>query len=75
MLFRSGRIIAVLADGDFNFKGLLPYVHGEHVAKFRLGRFGAPKFPPSGTFDVYLSVGDADGTPVYELPIGGGDGL
>ena len=44
-----------------------------HTAKFRLGRFGAPKFP-SGTFDVYLSVGEADGTPVYELPINGDDG-
>ena len=37
------------------------------------GCFGAPKFP-SGTFDVSASVGDADGTSVYELPIGGSDG-
>jgi hypothetical protein len=37
------------------------------------GCFGAPKFP-SGTFDIYASVGDADGTSVYELPIGGSDG-
>ena len=75
----KGRIIAVLADGDFSLKGLLPAMDGQrgiasHTAKFRLGRFGAPKFPSPGTFDVYLSVGEADGTPVYELPIGGGDG-
>ena len=38
------------------------------------GSFGAPKFHASGTFEVYLSVGEADGTPVYELPIGDDDG-
>ena len=69
----KGRIIAVLADGDFSLKGLLPGAPMSHVARFRLGRFDAPKFP-SGTFDVYLSVGEADGTPVYELPIGDSDG-
>ena len=76
----KGRILAVLADGDFNLKGLLPCADAQqrvppvsHVAKFRLGRFDAPRFP-SGTFDVFLSVGKRDGTPVYELPLGGGDG-
>ena len=76
----KGRILAVLADSGFNLKGLLPESDAtkrvppvSHTAKFRLGRFGAPTFP-SGTFDVYLSVGEADGTPVYELPIGDSDG-
>ena len=76
----KGRILAVLADDGFNLKGLLPVADGtepvppaSHTAKFRLGRFGAPKFP-SGMFEVYLSVGEADGTPVYELPIGDSDG-
>ena len=70
----KSRIIAVLADDGFNLKGLMPDASKEHAAKFRLGRFDAPKFPASGTFDLYLSVGKADGTPVYELPIGGDDG-
>ena len=70
----KGRILAVLADSGFNLKGLLPDVLKEHVARFRLGRFGAPTFPASGTFEVYLSVGEADGTPVYELPLGDSDG-
>lgn len=70
----KGRVIAVLADGDLSLKGLMPDVSTEHSAKFRLGRFGAPTFPASGTFDVYVSVGECDGTPVYELPLGGGDG-
>lgn len=76
----KGRILAVLADDGMNLKGLPPADAGEgasatasHTAKFRLGRFGAPTFT-SGTFDVYLSVGKSDGTPVYELPIGGDDG-
>ena len=75
----KGRIMAVLADGDFNLKTLMPAARGDkpavgrHVAEFRLGRFGAPTFP-QGKFDVFLSVGERDGTPVYELPLGGCDG-
>ena len=69
----KGRIIAVLADDGCNLKGLLPNDTKSHTAKFRLGRFGAPTFPASGSFGVYLSVGEADGTPVYELPISGDD--
>jgi len=68
----NGRILAVLADGGFTLKGLLPDTPASHTAQFRLGRFGAPKLP-AGTFDVFLSVGESDGTPVYELPLPGGD--
>ena len=69
----NGRILAVLADGGFTLKGLLPDTPASHTARFRLGRFGAPKLP-AGTFDVFLSVGESDGTPVYELPLPDGDG-
>lgn len=69
----KGRILAVLADGDCNLKGLLPKAVKSHAAKFRLGRFGAPTFP-SGKYDVFISVGKIDGTPVYELPMNGSDG-
>ena len=39
-------------------------------------RLGADNYPvtPCGTFDVYLSVGRVDGTPVYELPLADSDG-
>ncbi len=67
----KGRILAVLADGDFNLRGMVG--DAGHTATFRLGRFDAPVFP-SGEFDVFLSVGTRDGTPVYELPLDGGDG-
>ena len=69
----KGRILAVLADSGFTLKGLLPNTPASHTAKFRLGRFGAPKLP-AGNFDVFLSVGESDGTPVYELPLPDGDG-
>lgn len=32
------------------------------------------KDPKNGDFDVYLSVGEADGTPVYALPLADDDG-
>lgn len=69
----KGRILAVLADDGFSLKGMLPDAPAAHTAKFRLGRFDAPKLP-EGTFDVFLSVGEADGTPIYELPLGEDDG-
>lgn len=73
-----GRIVAVLADVDFNLKTLAPGAPGRaeacaHEAEFSLGRWSAPVTPP-GDYEVFLSVGRSDGTPVYELPYGGGDG-
>ena len=38
-----------------------------------LGRWAAPTFT-NGTFDVYVSVGEADGTPLIELPLPEDDG-
>ena len=74
----QGGIVAVLADGGFNLKSLEPAPPGEaravsHTATFVVGRWKAPVTPP-GTYDVFLSVGKADGTPVYELPMDGCDG-
>lgn len=53
-------------------------VPGKAAAKssaksFTLGRWLMPVLP-CGTFDVYVSVGKVDGTPVYELPYPGDDG-
>jgi len=74
----QGGIVAVLADAGFNLKALEAAAPGaaravSHVAAFALGRWQAPVTPP-GEYDVFLSVGWADGTPVYELPMDGADG-
>ena len=74
----QGRIMAVLADETFNLRVLKVGAPGKappaaHAFSCQLGRWSAPTFRP-GTFDVYVSVGKVDGTPVYELPLPGGDG-
>lgn len=76
---KNGGIVAVLADGGFNLRTLMPGKTPEtaevkrHAAEFRLGAAGYP-ITPFGDFDVYLSVGEADGTPVYALPLADDDG-
>ena len=74
----KGRIMAVLADVDFDLSKLSVAEPGKavgvkHEMPCFLGRWGAPTFT-HGTFDVYVSVGDVDGTPLVELPLPGGDG-
>lgn len=74
----AGRIVAVLADGGFNLKTLAPAAPDQaevraHEAEFVLGRWQAPVTPP-GDYEVFVSVGEADGTPVFELPYGDADG-
>ena len=44
----------------------------ERTARFRIGHV-APTTKP-GVYDVYVSVGTRDGTPVYELPLPDSDG-
>lgn len=76
---KNGGIVAVLTDGQFNLRTLMPGVDPEnaevkrHAAEFRLGAAGYP-ITPFGDFDVYLSVGKADGTPVYALSLANEDG-
>lgn len=74
----QGRIMAVLADEAFNLRELKTGAPGrapavEHAFTCQLGRWHAPTFA-HGEFDVYVSVGRGDGTPVYELPLPGCDG-
>ena len=71
-------ILAVLADCTFNLKTLkvgaadaIPVT--AHTFRSFLGRWRAPTFK-HGEFDVYVSVGKVDGTPVYELPLPNDDG-
>lgn len=74
----KGNVLAVLVDDAFNLKTLETAEPGKAVAKessksFTLGRWFMPNLP-AGTFDVYVSVGKVDGTPVYELPYPYNDG-
>ncbi len=74
----KGRIMAVLADEAFNLRELKVGAPGsapvsDHEFQCILGRWDAPTFS-AGEYDVYVSVGKADGTPVYELPLPCGDG-
>lgn len=74
----SGGIAAVLTDCDFNLKTLPPTQAGKiecrgHDAEFVLGRWFCPVMP-SGEYQAYISVGEANGTPVFELPHGDTDG-
>ena len=74
----SGGIAAVLADAGFNLRSLPVGEQGKaevrlHTASFALGRWNAPVIQP-GEYDVFLSVGEADGTPVCELPMAADDG-
>ncbi|MBQ7189469.1 MAG: DUF4832 domain-containing protein [Kiritimatiellae bacterium] len=74
----EGAILAVLADEGLNVKDLPVAEAGKaeargHAARFCLGRWEAP-VTSAGSFDVFVSVGTCDGTPVFELPLPGGDG-
>lgn len=69
-------IVATLVDDQFNFRDLKVGEPGkapvkELKTKFRAGLI-APVTNP-GVYDVYLSVGQRDGTPVFALPINAPD--
>ena len=73
----QGGIVSVLVDESFDVKDLEVGAPGEapivrRTARFRIGHV-APTTKP-GEYDVYLSVGTRDGTPIYELPFGDSDG-
>lgn len=73
-----GGIVAVLADGGLNLRTLPVGAPGQaesvaSSATFSLGRWLAPVTEP-GTYDVFVSVGECDGTPVVELPLPKSDG-
>ena len=74
----KGGILAVMCDDGMNLRELDVGAPGAAPARAHemnciLGRWRAPTFK-YGTFDVYVSVGKVDGTPVYELPLPDGDG-
>ena len=73
----KGGIVSCLSDESLNMWGLQvgPADHmpvTPHTSQFRIG-FVAPTTLP-GTYDMYVSVGKRDGTPVIALPLEGNDG-
>ena len=72
----EGGIAAVLVD-EFNGRNLEPAEPGKAVPVERAVRFTinqlAPRLAP-GEYEVFVSVGRLDGTPVYALPYPGNDG-
>ena len=73
----KGGIVAVLADGTFNLRDLKPGPKGKAPVTSHRSRFTAGLIAPataSGTCDVFVSVGERDGTPVIALPLDNDDG-
>jgi hypothetical protein len=73
----KGGIVAVLADEGFDVRNLRvgPAERAPadaRTAEFTVGRF-APVTKP-GTYDVFVSVGQRDGTPTLALPLPDDDG-
>lgn len=73
----KGGIVSVLSDESLNMKALKTAAPGKapvttHESDFIVGLI-APATKP-GKYDVYVSVGDRDGTPRIALPLVGDDG-
>lgn len=73
----KGGIVSVLSDESFNMRELEVGKPGQaptktHESELRVGLF-APVTKP-GTYDVFVSVGKRDGTPVIALPLPNNDG-
>lgn len=73
----KGGIVSVLSDEGFDMRTLEVAAPGKaptktHEREFRVGLI-APTTRP-GTYDVFVSVGKRDGTPVIALPLKDDDG-
>ncbi|MCK5801526.1 MAG: DUF4832 domain-containing protein [Lentisphaeria bacterium] len=70
----TGAIRAVLAGSEFDMRALeVGAPEKAPVAEFA-GRFRLPRHLPTGEYDLFVSVGDLDGTPHLALPLPHGDG-
>ena len=84
----TGGVAAVFADPEMDVRTLPVAAPGQAlpVGRHTRGRdtqrdhalLGVPLPPPHvlppGEYSVFISVGDATGKPVYELPLSGSDG-
>ena len=73
----KGGIVSVLVDESFNLRDLKVGKPGKALSvklesEFIIGLY-APTTEP-GIYDVYVSVGTRDGTPIIALPLEGDDG-
>ncbi len=72
-----GGIVAALADDGFNLRDLQPGPKGQAPVASRRSRLTAGRIAPAtapGTYEVFVSVGERDGTPVIALPLQDDDG-
>ena len=73
----KGGIVAVLVEEGYTMSALTPKPVGEakgHSLKsqFRMGLIAPTTHP--GTYAIYVSIGDRDGTPRIALPLKQDDG-
>ncbi|HEX2971343.1 MAG TPA: DUF4832 domain-containing protein, partial [Tepidisphaeraceae bacterium] len=70
----KGGIVGVFANESFDVRQLTVAEPGKAVGKTVESSHGFAPNMPAGTFDVFVSVGDRDGTPRIALPLEGHDG-
>jgi hypothetical protein len=73
----KGGIVSLLVDETFDVKQLEVALPGQAPVSLRTSRFRVGHVAPTtvaGIYDVYVSVGRRDGTPVIALPLSQDDG-
>lgn len=70
----QGGIVAVFVNEAFDVRRLEVGPPGDAAAMNTASEHGFARNMPPGTFDVFVSVGWRDGTPVIALPLPGHDG-
>jgi hypothetical protein len=73
----KGGLVAVLSDEHLNMRNLAVGPVGEapntqHKSNFTVGYIAPTTL--AGDYDLYVSIGRRDGTPVIALPLDGDDG-
>lgn len=70
----KGGIVGVFVDETFDVRRLEVGAPGEAPTTTAVSDHGLAHNMPAGTFGVFVSVGQRDGTPVIALPLPDGDG-
>ena len=70
----QGGIVAVFTNEAFDVRALKVAPPGEAPTQETRSNHGFALNMPAGAFDVFVSVGQRDGTPVIALPLPHGDG-
>ncbi len=65
----AGNIVTTMVDYNFNVKDLAVAEPGKAQAKTEEAEFILNDLVDSGTYKVYLSLGDIDGTPRIAMPL------